>query len=58
VKRDDPKPVVRDERVPICIECRTQSDSRAVGWRAYLGDDDEVVVFCPGCASREFDDWN
>jgi hypothetical protein len=25
-------------------------------WRAYLSSDDEVVVYCPACAAREFDD--
>jgi hypothetical protein len=24
-------------------------------WRAYLSSDDEVVVYCPDCAAREFD---
>jgi hypothetical protein len=26
----------------------------AAGWRAYLGVDDEVAIYCPDCAEREF----
>ena len=44
-------------------ECGTVSDEQAGGWRALpVSDDDElptreddVVVFCPECATREFD---
>jgi hypothetical protein len=25
-------------------------------WRAYLSGDDEVLVYCPECAEREFGD--
>lgn len=38
----------------ICVECTTQSDDTASRWRAYLGSDEEVVIFCPVCAAREF----
>ena len=43
----------------ICVECETWADSSATGWEAYLvGDDgdgpDEVLIYCPRCAQREF----
>ncbi len=49
----------------ICAECGRESDQRAAGWRAILGEgleddpdpdyhDDAVEVFCPECAKREF----
>jgi hypothetical protein len=43
-----------------CCECHQRSDLRALGWRAYLTGDDEgepveVAVFCPACATREFE---
>jgi hypothetical protein len=40
--------------------CGTQSDYLATGWRAYLAgafddeDEEEIVLFCPECARREF----
>jgi hypothetical protein len=41
-----------------CAECGAESDELASGWRAYLGrdfdeaeDEEEVVLFCPDCAS-------
>jgi len=43
-----------------CEECGAESDELAAGWRAYLAarldedDDEEVLVYCPGCAQREF----
>jgi hypothetical protein len=44
-----------------CVECGTESDELAVGWRAHLARDldqgeneQEVVLFCPDCARREF----
>ena len=42
-----------------CTECGTESDELAAGWRAYLAGDfdeeeEEVLLFCPRCASREF----
>jgi hypothetical protein len=33
-----------------------ESPPDAAGWKAYLDDDGEAVPFCPGCASREFDE--
>jgi hypothetical protein len=41
--------------VLVCAECGDESDQEARGWRAYLGDDDSVTVFCPACSTREFD---
>jgi hypothetical protein len=38
----------------ICAECGALSASAADGWRAYLTDDGEAVMFCPACAEREF----
>ena len=42
--------------VLVCVECSRRCDASddSRGWRAYLDDDDEVVVFCPDCAEREF----
>jgi hypothetical protein len=42
-----------------CAECGAESDELAAGWRAYLAGDfddeeDEVLLFCPECARREF----
>jgi hypothetical protein len=37
-----------------CLECGARDDA-AKGWRAYLEPDgDGVLIFCPGCAQREF----
>jgi hypothetical protein len=41
-----------------CIECDETTDIGR-GWKAYLGgepgvDEDEVVIYCPACAEREF----
>ena len=36
-----------------CLECGEESDD-ARGWRAYL-DEQELLVYCGDCASREFD---
>jgi hypothetical protein len=43
----------------ICAECGRTEDNDARGWRGYLVDldddgADEVIVFCPCCAAREF----
>jgi hypothetical protein len=47
-----------EERPPTCAECgREPRDAEAPHdeWRAYLDLDDELPVFCPECAEREFD---
>jgi hypothetical protein len=41
-----------------CLECG-ERDDLAKGWRAYLEPDaDNVLVFCPDCAEREFGSGN
>jgi hypothetical protein len=39
-----------------CCECGRPSKGHAPEWRAYLTSDDpqEVAVYCPECAEREF----
>ena len=40
-----------------CAECGRQpqdEENPAEEWRAYLDVDDELPVFCPECAKREF----
>jgi hypothetical protein len=41
----------------VCAECGRkprQDENAADEWRAYLDVDDELPVFCPECAEREF----
>ncbi len=41
----------------VCAECgwHPRDDENAADeWRAYVGVDDELHVFCPECAEREF----
>jgi hypothetical protein len=46
----------------VCSECRRPADPEARGWQAHLvarddnEEEDEVVFFCPECATREFGD--
>ena len=37
-----------------CARCGKIAEQRAEGWKGYLDDDDAVVLFCHGCAEREF----
>jgi hypothetical protein len=37
-----------------CLECQTESEGTAAGWLAFLTDEDEVGIYCPTCAEREF----
>ena len=44
-----------------CVECRkTPSYENTAGWQAFLvgdpdiEDDEEIVIYCPACARREF----
>jgi hypothetical protein len=38
-----------------CVECATQSEGEARGWRAYLDEDSsDVGIYCAVCAEREF----
>jgi hypothetical protein len=41
----------------VCAECGRQpseDENAADEWRAYLDVDDDLPVFCPECAGREF----
>jgi hypothetical protein len=38
-----------------CIECDATSTT-ALGWKAYLDEEAEVLVYCDACAEREFGD--
>lgn len=37
-----------------CVECHRTTTGNTHGWRAYLSVDEEVVIYCPYCAEREF----
>jgi hypothetical protein len=43
-----------------CVECHKEAGEIAPGWQAYLVSDpdaegdEEIVVYCPDCARREF----
>ncbi len=37
----------------VCVECGAESED-AERWKAYLTIDDELAVYCPACAKREF----
>lgn len=37
-----------------CIECGARSDE-ALGWKAYLTNDDQVLTYCAACAWAEFE---
>ncbi len=43
-----------DPTILVCVECGAESPPAAAGWRGYLTDDGEAVMFCPECAEREF----
>ena len=53
MERDPPA-----EGPPVCAECGRQprDENAADEWRAYPGVDDDLPVFCPECAKREFGD--
>jgi hypothetical protein len=38
-----------------CLECNRPWLDSAERWRAYIDGDGEILIYCPGCASREFD---
>ena len=43
----------------VCVACDRPADASARGWQAHLADldddgQDEIVLFCPACADREF----
>jgi hypothetical protein len=37
-----------------CVGCARVARGYAIGWRAYLTNEDQVAVYCPACAEREF----
>jgi Zn finger protein HypA/HybF involved in hydrogenase expression len=39
----------------VCLECQEMSSDTARGWRAYVFEH-ELLVYCPACTSREFED--
>ncbi len=41
------------EAVLECLECGTASD-HALGWKAFLDEENELLVYCAACADREF----
>ena len=57
---DSPSPSGRaDSSTRICAECNRKprpDENAADEWRAYLDVDDDLPVFCPECAGREFGD--
>jgi len=40
-----------------CLECRREWSNPKERWRLFVTPDDpaETLLYCPGCASREFD---
>ena len=36
-----------------CLECDASSDD-ARGWKAFVDDEGELLVYCAACADREF----
>jgi DNA-directed RNA polymerase subunit RPC12/RpoP len=48
----------RDGTTLTCVECGRAQAAGERGWRTYLTVDEdepaEAVVYCPDCASREF----
>jgi hypothetical protein len=49
-----PRPREGARGVLVCAERGATSLPDAEGWRGYLDDDGEAVMFCPDCAEREF----
>jgi len=43
----------------VCVECSERADREARDWEAHLCDldddgDNDLLVYCPDCAAREF----
>jgi hypothetical protein len=58
-KDDD---AVEVNRELTCSECACSAAGEVRGWQAHLVDlnddgEDEVALFCPSCAAREFDGY-
>lgn len=43
----------QEELVLACLECGTAS-GHARGWKAFLDEEGQLLVYCAGCADREF----
>ena len=41
------------EAVLECLECG-ETSAEAHGWRAYVDEEAELLVYCAACAEREF----
>jgi hypothetical protein len=41
----------------VCIECGDEDGDDGRGWCAYVFED-AILVYCPDCAEREFEDAN
>jgi hypothetical protein len=52
---DDPTTLTQS---PACLECRREWFDAKERWRLFVTSDDpaETLLYCPACASREFDD--
>jgi len=52
---DDAASTAQTTGILVCIECGDASPPDTRGWRAYRLEG-ELLIYCPWCASREFDD--
>jgi hypothetical protein len=50
---DDTASTAQSTEALVCIECGDESSAGARGWRAFVLEA-ELLVYCPGCALREF----
>lgn len=41
------------EQVLVCLECGEES-SETRGWKAFVDEELELLVYCAACAEREF----
>jgi DNA-directed RNA polymerase subunit RPC12/RpoP len=55
VMEDDAASTAQTRDALACIECGEENPEVARGWRAYTLEG-ELLIYCPACASREFDD--
>jgi hypothetical protein len=55
VEVDDPKPIEALTCEELCLECDRPWIDRFERWRAYVSDEGQLLVYCPACATREFD---
>jgi hypothetical protein len=52
---DDSAPTAQQTESLVCVECEAEDAALAPGWRAYRFEGG-LLIYCPGCAAREFDD--